>query len=148
MVTTRCLPLLGKEYTMKKQENNQTVISSLQTRQKYLHFGLVGVTLLFTLTACKVEKTQDAKMPDVDVAAKGGKLPDVDVKPGELPDVDVDVKGGQLPKYEVETPDVEVKRGTAEVPYPDVDIDVKQKTAEVPVPDVDITLPKDKEKQG
>ena len=56
--------------------------------------GLVAATL--TITACQVNKTQDAKAPSVKMTASGG----------------------QLPKYEIKGPDVSVgtKKETFEVP--------------------------------
>jgi hypothetical protein len=78
-----------------------------------------------SLAGCEVRQTKEAKAPDVDVT----------------------VKEGQLPEYEVETPDVQVKKGTAEVPYPDVDIEVEKKTAQVPYPDVDVITPSEKREQ-
>ena len=42
---------------------------------------LLGAALLtVSATGCKVTKTQDGKMPDVEVSAKGGQLPKYDVK--------------------------------------------------------------------
>ena len=54
--------------------------------------SLAGLTL--SMSACKVEKTQDAKLPEVHAT------------------------GGQLPAYDVKTPDVKVgtKKTTVEVP--------------------------------
>lgn len=54
--------------------------------------GLAGLTL--SMTACKVEKKQDAKLPEVHAT------------------------GGQLPSYDVKTPDVNVgtEKKTVEVP--------------------------------
>lgn len=60
---------------------------------------IVGIGLAagcLALTACQVNKTQDAKMPKVTATATGG----------------------QLPKYDVQGPDVNVgtKKETVEVP--------------------------------
>jgi len=65
--------------------------------------------------ACSVEKTQEGKMPDVDV------------------------KGGQVPKYDVDVADVDVNKTTATVTVPDVDVKTEQKT--VTVPNVDVKMP-------
>lgn len=60
----------------------------------------VAIASLFALSACKVEQTQDA----------------------ELPTVDVQTEPGQLPKYDVETADVTVgtREATIEVPTAEV----------------------------
>lgn len=51
--------------------------------------GLGLVTACLTVTACQVNKTQDAKAPDIKVQATGGQLPKYDVKG---PDVNVGTK--------------------------------------------------------
>jgi hypothetical protein len=79
------------------------------------------------LTACDVDQTQEAELPDVDV--EGGQMPKYDVdqtQEGKLPDVDV--KGGQAPKFDVDVPDM------------DVDTDTKTKEITVPDPDVDVDV--------
>ena len=54
------------------------------------------------VAACDVQKTQE----------------------GKLPEVDVDVKGEtQLPKYDVDAPDVDVQMEKKEITVPTVDID-------------------------
>ena len=75
---------------------------------------------LFTVGAsgCKITKTQD----------------------GEMPDVDVKVKGGQVPKYDVKGPKVEVKTKTEEVRVP-TDVDVKTEKREVKLPEVEVKPP-------
>ncbi|VUD41988.1 hypothetical protein TDB9533_00601 [Thalassocella blandensis] len=67
---------------------------------------MLGAITVFT-AACDVDKTQDGKLPDVDVDV--GKLPKYELKKveeGRAPSVNV--KGGQMPKYDVDTPDVDV----------------------------------------
>lgn len=61
-----------------------------------------AAALVVSLAGCKVEKTQE----------------------GELPDVEVKAQGGQLPKYDVETPEVDVgsKEVTVEVPTATVEM--------------------------
>jgi uncharacterized lipoprotein len=81
--------------------------------------GALGAVL--TLSACNVEKTEEGKMPDVDVQADSG----------------------QLPAYEVETADVDVGTQPATVEVPDVDVDVNSNEATVPVPDVDVNMPEE-----
>ena len=51
------------------------------------------------LSACDVQKTQE----------------------GKLPDVDVDVKGGQVPKYDVDVGDVDVGTEKKEITVPTID---------------------------
>ena len=65
---------------------------------KKLFITLPAVALALSLGACSVEKTDDGKMPEVDV--KGGDLPNYDV---ETADVDVGTK-----KEIIEVPDVNV----------------------------------------
>ena len=81
---------------------------------------LLGAAL-FTVTAtgCKVTKTQE----------------------GEMPNVDVKVEGGQVPKYDVKGPKVDVKTKTETVTVP-TDVDVKTEKREVKVPEVSVTPPK------
>lgn len=80
---------------------------------------VVALGSVLALSACNVEKTEE----------------------GKLPEVDVDANTGQLPAYEVETADVDVGTKQAEVAVPDVDVDVNSKQATVPVPDVDVNMP-------
>ncbi len=60
----------------------------------------VAIASLFALSACKVDQTQEAELPKVEVATEGG----------------------QLPKYDVETADVTVgtREATIEVPTAEV----------------------------
>jgi hypothetical protein len=78
---------------------------------------LLGAALLTVSTAgCKVTKTQDGKMPDVEVSTKGG----------------------QLPKYDVQTPTVSVGSENRQVNVPTV----KTEKKDVKVPTVDVKPPK------
>ena len=91
---------------------------------------LTIVPLVATLSACDVDQTQEARLPDVEIKAEPGNLPKYEVvktEDGKLPDVDVNAKGGQLPKYDVDM----------------ADVDVGSKTVEVKVPTVDVKMPKD-----
>lgn len=93
--------------------------------------------LLFV--GCSVEKTQDGKMPDVDVEADAGNLPEykiVKTEEGEMPDVDVDVEGGQLPKYDVDMADVDVKTKTETITVPKVKVVLEEEEVEVPYVDI------------
>lgn len=78
---------------------------------------LLGAALLAVPTAgCKVTKTQDGKMPEVEVSTKGG----------------------ELPKYDVQTPTVSVGSEKREVTVPTV----KTEKKDVKVPTVDVKPPK------
>lgn len=96
--------------------------------RKFKYSRLVmGAAAVVALAACEVEQAREGKLPGVDVEADAGRLPEYEIekkREGRLPDVNVKVEGGQLPEFEVDTPDVEVKRKTVEVPYPDVDIEM------------------------
>jgi hypothetical protein len=77
---------------------------------------LLGAVLLTVgTTGCKVTKTQDGKMPDVEVSTKGG----------------------QLPKYDVKTPTVTVSSEKKDVTLPTV----KTEQHEIKVPKVDVKPP-------
>jgi hypothetical protein len=74
---------------------------------------LVGAVLLtVSATGCKVSKTQDGKMPDVEVSTKGGQLPKYDVK---TPTVDVSTE-----KRDVNVPTVKTEKRKIKVPKVDV----------------------------
>lgn len=61
-----------------------------------------ATAMVLALAGCKVDKTQE----------------------GELPDVEVKADGGQLPKYEVETPEVDVGSKTVEVEVPTATVEM------------------------
>lgn len=61
--------------------------------------------LALSLSACRVEKTEEGEMPDVDVEA------------------------GKLPEYDVDPAKVEIKTDTKKVIVPDVDVKVPPKTS-------------------
>ena len=65
-------------------------------------FLVSSASLLFALAGCKVEQTEEGKLPDVEVTADGG----------------------QLPKYEVETPEVDVDTKTVEVEVPTATVEM------------------------
>ncbi|MFC0678972.1 hypothetical protein ACFFGH_14090 [Lysobacter korlensis] len=79
----------------------------------------VALGSVLSLSACNVEKTEE----------------------GKLPDVDVDATAGEVPEYNVETADVDVGTEAATVAVPDVDVDVGTKPATMSVPDVDVNMP-------
>jgi hypothetical protein len=82
-------------------------------------FGISVLALLMvvSLGACKVEKTEEGEMPEVEV------------------------KGGELPEYDVDAPDVDVSTQTTTIATPDVDVSTQ--TTTVTVPDVDVNPPTD-----
>jgi hypothetical protein len=82
-----------------------------------LPFLLSAVLLTVATTGCKVTKTQEGKLPEVQV------------------------KGGQIPKYDVKGPTVDVRTTTKEINVP-TDVTVKTKKKEIKVPEVSITPPK------
>jgi hypothetical protein len=86
------------------------------SKKAALPFLLSTALLAVTATGCKVSKTQDGKMPDVEVSTKGG----------------------QLPKYDVKTPTVAVSSEKRDVTVPTV----KTEKREVKVPTVDVKPPK------
>lgn len=83
---------------------------------KKLGVLLAALTMTVALGACSVEKTEEGKMPQVEV------------------------KGGELPEYDVDTAEVNVSTGTAQVTVPDVDVDVKTGTQTATVPDVKVEV--------
>ena len=74
---------------------------------KTIIIGLLGVGSL-ALTACDVDQTKEAK----------------------LPDVDVNVSEGQLPEFNVTTPTVEVGTENKTVEVPTVDVNIPAETAQ------------------
>lgn len=75
-------------------------MKKLTTRNAF--FAVCSASLLLALSGCKVEQTEEGRLPDVDVQADGGKLP----------------------KYEVETPEVEVGTKTVEVEVPTATVEM------------------------
>lgn len=65
-------------------------------------FAVCSASLLFVLAGCKVDQTEEGKLPDVEVTAEGG----------------------QLPKYEVETAEVSVGTKTVEVEVPTATVEM------------------------
>lgn len=77
--------------------------------------ALVTVSaLVLTFAGCEVQKTQEGKLPEVEV------------------------KDGQIPKYDVIPPDVKVTTDPATVKVP-TDVDVKTEEKTVDVPKVEVT---------
>ena len=80
--------------------------------------------LALAASACTVEKTEEGRLPDVDVTVEDD---------------------GNLPKYDVDAPDVDVDIEKRDVTVPDVDVDVDLEKKEIPLPDVDVHPADDKE---
>lgn len=72
---------------------------NMTNRKTALLAGLIGASL-FAVSGCKVEKTQEGKMPDVEVS------------------------GGQAPKYDVETPEVKMGTETRTVEVPTATVEM------------------------
>ena len=83
---------------------------------------LVGLPLALVaslgVAGCRVEKTEDGKVPEVQV------------------------KEGKLPKYDVETAKVDVKQQPVNVDVPK--LQVKKETETVNMPKVKVTMPPEK----
>ncbi|GAA4453803.1 hypothetical protein GCM10023156_25280 [Novipirellula rosea] len=82
-----------------------------------------ALLMAFVTVGCDVDKTEEGRMPNVDV--------------------DVDGDPGKLPAYDVDGPDVDVSMEKKKVDVPDVDVNMKEK--EISVPDVDVSVPDDEE---
>lgn len=86
------------------------------------HARLVALPLALIVglgfAGCRVQKTEDGKVPEVQV------------------------KDGKLPKYEVDTAKVEVKQQPVNVDVPKVE--VKKDTVQMDVPKVKVTMPPEK----
>ncbi|HEX4963784.1 MAG TPA: hypothetical protein VF173_23360 [Thermoanaerobaculia bacterium] len=81
-----------------------------------LPFLCAALLTVVSATGCKVTKTQDGKLPDVEV------------------------KGGQMPKYDVKGPKVDVKTETKQIDVP-TDVTVKTEKKDIKVPKVSVTPP-------
>ncbi|HSS50353.1 MAG TPA: hypothetical protein VLX28_15555 [Thermoanaerobaculia bacterium] len=90
---------------------------NISGKKAALPFLLSAALLTVATTGCKVTKTQEGKMPEVEV------------------------KGGQVPKYDVKGPTVDVKTTTKEINVP-TDVQVKTKKKEIKLPEVSVTPPK------
>lgn len=86
-------------------------------------FAIIG--LLFT--ACDVDQTKEAKMPQVDV--------------------DVDTKAGQMPAFDVDWADVNVGTKTKMVEIPKLVVVMEEEEIEVPYVDVDMPNSGEKEER-
>jgi len=92
---------------------------SRKTARRATFVGLpLALVATLGLAGCRVQKTEDGKVPEVQV------------------------KNGKLPKYDVETAKVEVKQQPVNVDVPKVE--VKKETTQVNVPKVKVTMPPEK----
>lgn len=85
------------------------------------HLALLSVMTLACgslLVGCKVEQTEEGKMPDVDVQVEEGEMPSYDVEPAEVTvgskEVDVNV-----PKIDVHTEEESVRVPTVDIDMPE-----------------------------
>ena len=90
---------------------------NISGRKAAMPFLLSAALLAVATTGCKVDKTQDGKMPEVEV------------------------KGGQIPKYDVKGPTVEVGTKTKEINVP-TDVKVTTEKKEIKLPEISVTPPK------
>jgi hypothetical protein len=90
---------------------------NISGKKAALPFLLSAALLTVATTGCKVTKTQEGKMPEVQV------------------------KGGQLPKYDVKGPTVEMKTTTKQITVP-TDVTVTTTKKDIKVPEVSVTPPK------
>jgi len=74
--------------------------------KKLLTFALLPAFAL-SLAACRVEKTEEGEMPDVDVEA--GKLPEYDVDPAKV-EIKTDTKKVIVPDVNVKIPKDTIRR--------------------------------------
>jgi hypothetical protein len=81
---------------------------------KIIAFPCISVLTFSAMSSCDVRKTQEGKMPKVEVTEKG-----------------------QMPKYDVDAPEVDVTTEKKEVQVPKVTTETK----EIEVPKVTITPP-------
>ena len=63
-----------------------------------------GVAL--TLSACDVEQTEEAELPEVDVEAQGGNMPEYDVDAADV-DVTTEERTVEVPVVETEPADAD-----------------------------------------
>lgn len=71
---------------------------------KNTFFAVCSASLLFALSGCKVEQTEEGKLPDVEVKADGGNLPKYDVETAEV-SVGTKTVEVEVPTANVEMPD-------------------------------------------
>ncbi len=83
-----------------------------------IYISVLAASLTVTLAGCEVEKTEEGRMPKVEVT------------------------DGNLPKYDVKTPSVEITTQKKDVTVP-TDIDVKTEKKQIDVPNIVVT-PADK----
>lgn len=88
---------------------------------------LMMTVLTFAMTSCDIDQTQEAKLPDVDMA--------------------VDVEAGQMPEFDVDWADVNVGTRTETVKVPKVVVVMEETEVEVPYVDVDMPDAGDREER-
>lgn len=75
--------------------------------------AMIAASAALTLTGCRVEKTQEGNLPEVDVETRG------------------DTK---MPKYDVDAADVDVGTTQADVTVPTVDVNMPPENNATPAP--------------
>ena len=78
-------------------------INNEKDRFCIIYFIIVPALLmvLFLQASCNVEKTQEGKLPDIDVEDESGKLPDYDVDAADV-DIETKEKTIEVPKVVME----------------------------------------------
>ena len=75
--------------------------------------AMIAASAALTLTGCRVEKTQEGNLPEVDVETRGET---------------------QMPKYDVDAADVDVGTTKTEVSVPTVDVNMPPENNATPAP--------------
>lgn len=86
---------------------------------KKITIATVALSLIFA-TSCKLDKTQEGELPDVDV------------------DLETSVEEGQMPAYDVDWADINVGTRTETVEIPNVVVVMEETEVEIPYLDVDM----------
>ncbi|CAM3743554.1 hypothetical protein [Litorimonas haliclonae] len=89
---------------------------------------IIGVAVA-ALYLVDVDQTEEARLPDVDVAVEDGNMPEFDA---DVADVDVGTT-----ETEVDVPTVDVESETVEVEVPTVETGTEETTVDLPTIDVD-----------
>jgi hypothetical protein len=79
----------------------------------YTMLAMIAATATLTLTGCRVEKTEEGNLPEVDVQTRGET---------------------NLPKYDVDAADVDVGTTETQMTMPTVDINMPPENEATPVP--------------
>lgn len=80
--------------------------------------------LVFTISSCDVEQTEE----------------------GDMPEVDVDVEEGNMPEYDVDWADVDISTRQETIQVPKVRVTMEEEVTEVPY--IDVTMPDEMGEKG